>query len=769
MVTASSYLIFRDEARWNEIIQLKSDRETTIGRAPSNVIVLKDDRCSRTHAEIFFNEDQDAWFIRDKHSRNGTLVNGRKLSADAEIRLSSNDELIFGRSHLMFLHELRDMPSNGSSVSRFPIVPPPLPIQKSDNSSVFGNSHVFSGIFDVAGETMITCRRDKARLLETMELDRTGASGTTGKRIRRSIANLCRLAIEISRAGDHAAKLELALEYLLRELPVNQAAVLLLPTPSESNFPVASLEVAAAMGIPASAVRNSALFPKENPAESAILLEDASDGKNTENGKEGEDVENVKNGENKEGAETGFFNETARPAGAGTSEPVLEFLKGEKNTVYQKVSDYLAQTVLDSRNAVIARHVRGDSILGRRNSEGIIETTSVICAPIFTDARRWGVLHVYSTDPNRVPDVQDLDFTLGVAEILGIQFQNVREQAQMEENLKRARNENADLRKQLGVQSEIIGTSPAVQEITEQIALAANSRATVLIHGESGVGKELVARAVHFSSPRKKAPFICLNCAVLSEDLLASELFGHERGAFTGATDRKIGKFEAANGGTLMLDEIGEMGLNIQAKFLRVLEGHPFERVGGTKPISVDVRVIAATNRDLEQEVMAGRFRKDLFFRLRVVEILVPPLRQRLTDIPILAEHFFRHFKAETGRKLEGFSPEALALLQKYAWPGNIRELKNVIERAVVLARGTYIEASDLLLSNLSTESGAVISLPPSTGVLPAEFHPQTLEEIELDHIRKTLDFTEGNKSRAAQLLGIERTTLDRKLRKIQD
>lgn len=695
-MSVSAYLVFRDESRWNEIFRLTSERVTTIGRALTNTIVLKDDRCSRAQAEIRFDEEQDAWFLKDMQSRNGTLVNGRKIASGTEFRLSPNDILMFGKSHLMFLNELRELPSDGpyEEVQVSPTQEIPAVLLNSD-PNLSESSNVLSGIPEVTEETMITYRRDKARFLETIDFDRPSGSNVTGKRLRRSIANLCRLAIEIMRTGEQNAKLELALDYLLRELPVNFAAVELLPVPSEKNFPVSELEVAAAK----------------------------------ESGKDSSD---------------------SIPPG------------------YQKVSDYLAQTVLDSRNAVIARHVHGDSILGRRNSDGVIETTSVICAPIFTETRRWGLLHVYSTDPAKVPDVQDLDITIGVAEILGNLFENLREQNQLTESLSRARNENADLLKQLGVRSEIIGISPAVQEIAQQIALAANSRATVLIRGESGVGKELVARAVHFSSQRKKAPFICLNCAVLSEDLLASELFGHERGAFTGATERKIGKFEAANGGTLMLDEIGEMGLNIQAKFLRVLEGHPFERVGGNKPISVDVRVIAATNRDLEQEVMAGRFRKDLFFRLRVVEILVPPLRQRVTDIPILAEHFFQHFRSETGRKLQGFTPEALDRLQNYAWPGNIRELKNVIERAVVLARGTFIEASDLLLSNIATESmGATVTPPP---IISAKaFQSKTLEEVELDYIRRTLEFTEGNKSRAAQILGIERTTLDRKIRKLEE
>lgn len=688
-MNASAYLVFRDESRRNEVFRLTSDHETAIGRANSNTLVLKDDRCSRFHAQLFFNEQQDSWFVKDLGSRNGTLVNGRKINPESEFRLSANDILVFGKSKLMFLNELRDLPSDPSSYGLMADEPAQkIRPANVDNSNLLSSSHVLFGNLETAEETIITHKRDKANLLQMLDPEGL-VSPAISKKLRRSITNLCRLAIEISRVGEQKVKLELALQFILRELPVNHAAILILPHPTEKKGAAESLQVGASL---------------------------SSDG--------------------------------ADPS-------------------YQKVSDKLAQTVLDSRNAVIARHVRGDSILGQRN--GDIETTSVICAPIFTDTTRWGVLHVYSTDPRKVPEGQDLDLAIGTAEILSAMFENIQKQNQLTESLTRAQNENEDLRKRLGVQSEIVGTSPAVQEITEKIAMVAGSRTTVLIHGESGVGKELVARAVHFSSPRKKAPFICLNCAVLSEELLASELFGHERGAFTGAVDRKIGKFEAANGGTLMLDEIGEMGLNLQAKFLRVLDGHPFERIGSSKPISVDVRVIAATNRDLEKEVQEGRFRNDLFFRLSVFSFLVPPLRQRVTDIPILAEHFLKRFCAETGRKLQGFSPEAAEKLQAYSWPGNIRELKNVIERAVVLARGAFVEPSDILLSRLAEGMDSAPGLSvPAIAVPQEEFRPMSLEAVELEHIQKTLQFTEGNKSRAAQLLGIERTTLDRKLKKIQ-
>ena len=253
-----------------------------------------------------------------------------------------------------------------------------------------------------------------------------------------------------------------------------------------------------------------------------------------------------------------------------------------------------------------------------------------------------------------------------------------------------------------------------------------------------------------------------MNCAALSESLLESELFGHEKGAFTGATDRKAGKFEAADKGTLMLDEIGEMSPSIQAKFLRVLEGHPFERVGGSKPIKVNVRVIAATNRNLEDAVRGGTFRKDLFFRLHVVQIDVPPLRKRPEDILELADYFLQKFNDETARKIQGFSPQAQQQLKRYRWPGNVRELKNVVERAVVLARGPVIQLDELLLTNLTTASESQFDV----GTIVQEYRPLSLEDIERDHVDATLKAMNWNKSKAASILGIERSTLDRKIKK---
>ncbi len=340
-------------------------------------------------------------------------------------------------------------------------------------------------------------------------------------------------------------------------------------------------------------------------------------------------------------------------------------------------------------------------------------------------------------------------------------MENLSRQDELAHDLSHVRVENIQLRERLAVESEIVGNSPAVRKIELEIARAAPSRATILIRGESGVGKELVARAVHYSSPRKQGPFVCLNCAALSETLLESELFGHEKGSFTGATERKIGKFEAADGGTLMLDEIGEMSPTVQAKFLRVLEGHSFERVGGSEAITADVRVIAATNRDLEKEVAEGKFRRDLYFRLHVVEIFVSPLRKRQEDIPLLAEHFLRKYNEETGRRIRGFSGDALRAISKYRWPGNVRELKNVIERAVVLARSDRIHTDDLALSSLATAGDSVDAITD-----PDDYEPMSLADVERLHVLATLKATGWNKSRTAGILGIERSTLDRKIRR---
>ncbi len=291
----------------------------------------------------------------------------------------------------------------------------------------------------------------------------------------------------------------------------------------------------------------------------------------------------------------------------------------------------------------------------------------------------------------------------------------------------------------------IIAKSSRMQQVIEAIKVVATSNATVLITGETGTGKELVARAIHSQSQRRDKPFIAVSCAALPETLLESELFGHEKGAFTGAYAQKKGKFEVANHGTLFLDEIGEMSANIQVHLLRVLEEKEFARVGGNEPIKVDVRVISATNRAMKEAVAKGQFREDLYYRLNVVNIELPPLRERREDIPLLAQHFLKKFALENNKEVADFSPEATDFLLSYDWPGNVRELENAIERAVILAKKPVIEIDDL-------PQQTFIGRPITGG--------ENLRQVEKNHIINVLTQTNGNYTEAAKALGISRMTL---------
>ena len=355
---------------------------------------------------------------------------------------------------------------------------------------------------------------------------------------------------------------------------------------------------------------------------------------------------------------------------------------------------------------------------------------------------------------------------MAIAEVLSVSISNLFRQQSLETKLKSTSSRLEQLEQQLG-HGDWIGDSNAMNLLREQVRRVAPTQATVLIRGESGTGKELVTRAIHENSPRCNGPFITINCAALSPTLLESELFGHEKGAFTGATDRKIGKFELADGGTMLLDELGEMSMEIQAKFLRVLEGHPFERLGSNKPIRTNVRIVAATNRDLEHAVQEGRFRSDLYFRLRVIELKIPPLRERVGDVLPLAEFFLKQFRNNSGHGPTRFSDRAQAAMLAYHWPGNVRELKNCVERAHVLAIGDVAEPEDLALSHLQVPGIESRTQAASAG--PETYKERTLDEVELEHIAQTLRYTQGQKNRAASILGIERSTLDRKLKRLQD
>ena len=320
--------------------------------------------------------------------------------------------------------------------------------------------------------------------------------------------------------------------------------------------------------------------------------------------------------------------------------------------------------------------------------------------------------------------------------------------------------ENVSLRQQLdskfGVEN-IIGESPAIQEVLDVVKQVAPTRATVLLLGESGTGKELIAKAIHQLSPRAKQPMVSVHCAALTPSLLESELFGHEKGAFTGAHERRVGRIEQAQGGTLFLDEIGEIDATIQVKLLRFLGERTFERVGSNKTLIADVRLIAATNKNLEELVKAGTFREDLFFRLRVVEVILPPLRARMGDVPLLAQSFLREFAKENNKSVNEFTADALETLMSYHWPGNVRELRTAIEHAVVLCRGEKIAARDLPAS----VRGGAVSADPQRALARNDL---TVTEAEKQLIIRALKETRGNRTLAAKKIGMSRRTLHRKL-----
>ena len=321
--------------------------------------------------------------------------------------------------------------------------------------------------------------------------------------------------------------------------------------------------------------------------------------------------------------------------------------------------------------------------------------------------------------------------------------------------------ENLALRARVDAQHTMVGESGVMMRLREQVAMAAPTNGRVLIFGENGTGKELVARNIHALSLRRSGPFVEVNCAAIPEELIESELFGHVRGAFTGAVADRRGKFELAHGGTIFLDEIGDMSLKTQAKVLRVLQEQVMEAVGGSTRIRVDARVLAATNKDLRAEIRAGRFREDLYFRLNVVPISVPPLRERRDDIPVLADHFMAMLAREYGRRAKRFEADAVDALQRYAWPGNVRELRNVIERLMIMVPGDRVTSRDLLF--LDQAAGAAVAIDGATEpVMPLH---DARDDFERQYILRALAAHHGNISRTAEALGVERSNLYRKMR----
>ena len=372
-------------------------------------------------------------------------------------------------------------------------------------------------------------------------------------------------------------------------------------------------------------------------------------------------------------------------------------------------------------------------------------TRSLLAAPLFAPAGPLGVLYLDTGKPGGCFDELHLDLLTAVAGMAALALANTRHMEWLDE-------ERGRLEASLDV--DLVGESPRMREIWRLLARVAPSDSTVLLRGESGTGKEIAARALHRKSRRASRPFVAINCATLSQTLLESELFGHERGAFTGAMERKIGKFEVADSGTLLLDEVGEIPPPLQAKLLRVLQEREFERLGSTRPIRVNVRVIAATNRDLEKAIQEGTFRDDLFYRLNVISCTLPPLRERREDIPLLASHFAARFGHQLGRRVAGFSPEARACLERYPWPGNVRELSNAIERAVVLGDDDLIRPEDL--------PETILEALPATGRVPVTPYHDTVNETKKRSILNAIEQAGGNLTKAAELLGLNANYLHR-------
>jgi len=420
------------------------------------------------------------------------------------------------------------------------------------------------------------------------------------------------------------------------------------------------------------------------------------------------------------------------------------------------ISKRIVEHCLQKGVAVLSRRPLPPGQGRRRDRDAPPRITSALCSPLI-GRMTYGVIYCDRVDRPDSYARADLQYMCSLAAQVAVAMENIR-----------AHEDAAALARHLGTEVEseydLFGQSAAIKNVFEFIRKAAPTRASVLICGESGTGKELVARAIHYNSPRAKGPFEAVNCAAMSEALIESELFGHVKGAFTGAINDRPGRFELADKGTIFLDEIGALPLECQTKLLRVLEMGTVRRVGDVKDRTVDVRVIAATNEDLDAARAEGRFREDLFYRLDVLRTDLPPLRERGDDIDRLAHHFLAEFSEECGRTIKGFEPGVLEVFRRYAWPGNVRELKNVIERMVIMCEGDMLKV-ELLPAELRRGVGHAADEPASE---PDE-KLQSLEEVERRYILAVLRRTGGNKKRAAEVLGVDRSTLYAKLKRYQE
>lgn len=416
-----------------------------------------------------------------------------------------------------------------------------------------------------------------------------------------------------------------------------------------------------------------------------------------------------------------------------------------------KVSRTIAQQVLREKTALLISDAPAKQEFGS-DSLNQSRPSSLMCVPLIMLERPQGVIYLDTNAPDVHFDQDHLQLVSAIAAISAVAIENAR-------HIEWLQSENERLLADVNIEHNMVGESPSMKQVYQFISKVAPTDSTVLISGESGTGKELAARAIHQNSKRAKLPFMAVNCAALAETLLESELFGHEKGAFTGAIAMKKGRLEVADGGTVFLDEIGELSPALQVKLLRVLQEREFERVGGTRTIKVDIRLVAATNKDLEQAIAAGTFRRDLFYRLNVVELAMPPLRQRPEDISLLANYFASKHGEKCNRKILGVSPEAQARLLSYEWPGNVRELENAIERAVVLGATDHILPEDLPEATLESEAAAT--------TIPAPRYHEAVTQTKKQIILSAMDQAKGSYTEAAKLLGVHPNYLHRLIRNL--
>ena len=429
---------------------------------------------------------------------------------------------------------------------------------------------------------------------------------------------------------------------------------------------------------------------------------------------------------------------------------VSRWEKTEAGDLPFAMSRTLVERVREEKTGILSNRLLSDEMFQKAESLADSSSESVLCVPLTIVDELLGIIYLETSNAEVTFSEDDLHLLTAIAGIAAPATQNAC-------HLEWLKGENRRLQEDINIEHNMVGESQSMCEVHEFIAKAAPTDSSVLIYGESGTGKELAAHALHQNSLRTEKPFVAINCATLTETLLESDLFGHEKGAFTDASVQKKGKLEVADGGTVFLDEVGELAPTLQAKLLRVLQEHEFERVGGTRPIQVDVRLIAATNKNLEEALQEGTFRDDLYYRLNVVSATMPPLRDRKEDIPLLAQYFVARFSEKCNREVVGIAPEARKCLMHYDWPGNVRELQNVIERAVVLGSSDVILRDDL--------SDALLETEPGSGD-PWNYH-DAIKEKKKELILKAVDKTDGNYTEAAKLLKVSPNYLHRLIRNL--